>query len=465
MTQYVFPEKFLWGAAASGTQTEGITNKANSSIWDRWHEQSPERFYREIGSQVVTDTYHRYKEDVKLMKQVGFNSFRTSIQWSRLIKNYETGEICEDAVEFYNNYLDEMIASGIEPMMNLYHFDMPAELQEKFGGFESKKVVDLYVDYATKAFELFGNKVKYWITFNEPIVPVEGGYLYDFHYPCKKNGRLAVQVAFNIILAHAKAVHAFNRLGLKKTKIGVVLNLTPSYTRNDSEEDKKAAWYADLLFNRSFLDPMVKNEFPKVLCDVLEEHGVTPESTQTERDAITSAKIEFLGVNYYVPRRVKARESEYELDYFTPEVYFENHVNSDGRFNPYRDNNEILPTAIYDIATNVKDNYGNIPWFLAEIGIAMDEESEGEPQNNGVIDDGFRTELMKEHLVQLHKAIEDGANCFGIHQWTFIDNWSWTNSFKRRYGFFRLDLKTGNRIPKKHGIWFKKLAMSGSFTD
>jgi 6-phospho-beta-glucosidase len=465
MTTYTFPQNFLWGASASGIQTEGTTNKANDSIWDLWHQQSPERFYRGISSQTVTDTYHRYKEDVQDMKKVGFNSFRTSIQWSRLIKDYETGEVCQDAVEFYNNYIDEMIANGIEPMMNLYHFDMPAELQEKFGGFESKKVVGLFADYAETAFKLFGSKVKHWITFNEPIVPVEGGYLYDFHYPCKKDGKLAVQVAFNIMLAHAKAVHRFNALELENSQIGIVLNLTPSYTRNDSEEDKKAAWYADLLFNRSFLDPMVKNEISQELCDVLAEQGLTPEATAEEIAAITTAKVEFLGVNYYVPRRVKAREAEYDLDYFTPEVYFENYVNPEGRFNPYRDNNEILPTAIYDIAKNVQENYGNIPWYLAEIGIAMDLESEGEPGADGLIDDSFRTGLMKEHLVQLHKAIEEGSNCFGVHQWTFIDNWSWLNSFKRRYGFFRLDLETGNRIPKKHGVWFKELATTGSFDD
>ncbi|MDG3088541.1 glycoside hydrolase family 1 protein [Vibrio hannami] len=465
MTTYTFPENFLWGAAASGTQTEGATNKANESIWDLWHRLSPDRFYNGIGSQLVNDTYSRYKEDVQLMKQLGFNSFRTSFQWSRLIKDFETAEVCPDAVEFYNNYLDEMIANGIEPMINLYHFDMPAELQEKYGGFESKKVVDLYVKYAVKAFELFGHKVKYWITFNEPIVPVEGGYLYDFHYPCKKDGKLAVQVGYNIILAHAKAVHAFHKLALKDSKIGIVLNLTPSYTRSDSEEDNKAAWYADLLFNRSFLDPMVKNQIPQELCEVLNEQRIIPETTAEEIEVITSAKVQFLGVNYYVPRRVKAREAKYELDYFTPEVYFENYINPDGRFNPYRDNNEILPKAIYDIAINVKENYGNIPWFLAEIGIAMDIVSEGEPDGNGVIDDSFRTDLMKEHLVQLHKAIEEGANCFGVHQWTFIDNWSWINSFKRRYGFFRLDLETGNRIPKKHGLWFKDLAKTGTFHE
>ncbi|WP_105901675.1 glycoside hydrolase family 1 protein [Vibrio gangliei] len=468
MTTYQFPKDFMWGAAASGIQTEGSTNKANPSIWDLWFQQSPERFYREISSDVVCDTYHKYQDDVRLMKQVGMNSFRTSIQWTRLIKDFETGEVCPDAVDFYHRYFDEMIENGIEPMINLYHFDMPAELQETYGGFESKLVVEKFVQYAVKAFELFGHKIKYWITFNEPIVPVEGGYLYDFHYPCKRDGKLAVQVGYNTILAHAQAVHAYKQLQAQNKvaadgQIGVVLNLTPSYTRNDSEEDKKAAWYADLLFNRSFLDPMVKNEFPAELCDVLKAQNILPETSPEEIDEICSAKVDFLGVNYYVPRRVKAREAEYELDYFTPEVYFENYVNPEGRFNPFRDNNEILPVAIYDIAKNVQDNYGNLPWYIAEIGIAMDEESEGKADETGYIDDSFRTDLMKEHLVQLHRAMEEGSNCFGVHQWTFIDNWSWLNSFKRRYGFYRLDLETGNRIPKKHGLWFKQLSETGQF--
>ena len=464
MTRYQFPDGFFWGAAASGPQTEGVEGKAHRSIWDSWFAEHPERFYQQMGPQKVCETYSKYKDDVALMKGLNFNSFRTSIQWSRLIADFETGEPDADAVRFYHAYLDEMIANGIEPMINLYHFDMPEVLQKKYGGFESAKVTDLFARFAQTAFTLFGHKVKYWITFNEPIVPVEGGYLYDFHYPCKKDGKLAAQVAFNIMLAHAKAVQVYRQLALDG-EIGVVLNLTPSYTRNDSVEDKKAAAYADLLFNRSFLDPLVKHQFPKELCEILVANKSLPEVAKADVDLITSSHIDFLGVNYYVPRRVKARESAYTLDYFTPEFYFENYVNPHGRFNPYRDNNEILPQAIYDIAANIRDNYGNIKWYLAEIGIAMDLESEGPVQADGMIDDSFRIGLMKEHLIQLHRAIADGANCFGVHQWTFIDNWSWINSFKRRYGFYRLDIETGERHIKRNGVWFKTLAQTNQFTD
>ncbi|MGL4253738.1 MAG: family 1 glycosylhydrolase, partial [Fusobacteriaceae bacterium] len=168
------------------------------------------------------------------------------------------------------------------------------------------------------------------------------------------------------------------------------------------------------------------------------------------------------GVNYYVPRRVKAKEIP-DDKFYNPEFYFDYHINPEGRFNPYRDNNEIHPVALYDIAKNVQENYGNIPWYLAEIGIAMDLESEGDMKEDNLIDDSFRTELMKEHLIQLHRAIEGGSNCFGVHQWTFIDCWSWLNSFKRRYGFYRLDLATGDRVKKKHAIWFSEVAKNNEF--
>lgn len=458
---YKFPDGFFWGAATSGVQSEGSTNQINQSIWNYWFEKDSKRFSEEIGPDIVCDTYNRFKEDVSLMKEINFNSFRTSIQWARLIKNFETGEVCEDAVRFYNEYLDELLKNNIEPIINLYHFDMPSELQEKFGGFESKKVVDLFAIFAQKAFELFGDKVKYWTTFNEPIVPVEGGYLYDFHYPNKKDPKLATQVAYNIILAHAKVVNLYKASNFSG-KIGVILNLTPSYARSNSEEDLKAAYMADLFFNRSFLDPMLKGDFPQDLCEALKEHDLTPEVTKIELEEIKKSKVDFLGVNYYVPRRVKAKENKDEK-FNNPEYYFDYHINPDGRFNPYRDNNEIYPVALYDIAKNVQENYENIPWYLAEIGIAMDLKSEGSIDENGLIDDTFRTNLMKEHFIQLHKAIEEGSNCFGIHQWTFIDCWSWLNSFKRRYGFYRLDLETGERIKKKHGEWFAELAKNNYF--
>ena len=160
------------------------------------------------------------------------------------------------------------------------------------------------------------------------------------------------------------------------------------------------------------MDPLVNGYFTKELVEILREYNLIPIYEEEDKELILSQKIDFLGLNYYVPRRVKAKEVKDEK-LNNPEYFFDYHVNESGRFNPYRDKNEIYPKAVYDIAIDVKNNYGNIKWYLAEIGIAMDLNSEGEPVD-GLIDDSFRTDLFKEHMVELHKAIDDGSNCFGV---------------------------------------------------
>ena len=204
--KFKFPENFWWGSATSGPQSEGRFNKKHASVFDHWFDIAPQEFFNGIGPNVASNFYNSYKEDIKLIKEIGLNSLRTSIQWTRLIKDFETGEVDEDAVRFYNAVIDEFIANDIIPIMNLHHFDLPVELYDKYGGWESKKVVDLFVVFAKKCFELFGDRVKYWTTFNEPMVVVEGEYLYQFHYPKIVDGKKAVQVLYNINLDSAKAI-------------------------------------------------------------------------------------------------------------------------------------------------------------------------------------------------------------------------------------------------------------------
>ena len=456
-----FPEGFYWGAALSGPQTEGITNKANESVWDAWYKEEPDRFFNNWSAETACDTYNKYKEDCRMMKDISLNSIRTSIQWSRLIKNLETGEVDPDAVRFYNDYIDEMISNDVVPFINLYHFDMPNELMVKYGGFESKHVVELFAKFAKSAFELFGDRVKYWITFNEPIVPIEFGYYYDAHKPNKVDPKLGVQAGYNTILAHAKAVEEYRKLGLSG-EIGTVLNLTPAYPRSSHKADLKASEYCDAIFNKSFLDPIVKGEFNPLFTEICKENDMLPDMTQEEVECIFGAKIDFIGLNYYVPRRVCAPLHAPNTESpWMPDWYFDNYSMPGSRNNPHRANNEIYPKAVYDMAMDLKENYGNIRWYLAEIGISITDEQK--LVEDGVINDTFRTELLKEHLVYLHKAIEDGSNCFGVHQWTFIDNWSWLNSYCRRYGFYSLNVETGERTMKKHALWFKELIKNNGF--
>ncbi|MTM89944.1 family 1 glycosylhydrolase, partial [Turicibacter sanguinis] len=353
--KYEFPKGFWWGTATSGPQSEGSADVDGKSktIWDHWFEIQPERFHNGVGPEHTSTFYSNYKEDIKLLKETGHNSFRTSIQWARLIPN-GVGEVNPKAVEFYNNVIDALLEEGIMPIMNLFHFDMPMCMQE-IGGWESREVVDAYAAFAKKCFELFGDRVKHWTTFNEPIVPVEGGYLYDFHYPNVIDGKRAAQVGFNTMLASAKAIEAYKALG-QDGKIGIVLNLTPSYPRStENAEDVKAAHIADLFFNRSFLDPSVKGEFPSDLVELLKENDVLPTYEANDLEIIKNNTIDFLGVNYYQPRRIKAKETEVNKDVFMPDWFFDNYEMPGRKMNPYR-GWEIYEKGIYDICINLRDN-------------------------------------------------------------------------------------------------------------
>ncbi|KTT87140.1 6-phospho-beta-glucosidase [Mammaliicoccus sciuri] len=460
MTQYKFPKDFWWGSAASATQTEGTKTINDQTIWDKWFEEEPNRFFENVGPNKTSDFYNKFDEDIKLMKETGHNSFRLSISWTRLI-NQSSNKINEDAVQFYNKVIDSLIENNIEPFVNLYHFDMPYEKQKE-GGFESLEVVEGYVDYSRKCFELFADRVKYWFTFNEPIVPVEGGYLYNFHYPNIVDAKRGFQVAYNTILANAKVIKEYKESGYDG-KIGIILNLTPSYPRSKNEADVKAAEIADLFFNRSFLDPVTKGYYPEQLVDIIKHHDLLPTFTQDDLEIIKNYTVDLLGVNYYQPRRVKARETLPNPNSpFFPEYYFENYEMPGRKMNPYR-GWEIYPKGIYDIMINLKDNYSNIESFISENGMGVENESRF--IENGKINDTYRIDFVKSHLIWLNKAIVEGANCRGYHMWTFMDNWSWMNAYKNRYGFVSIDLETMERTIKESGRWFKEVSSSNGFTD
>ncbi|MED4079630.1 glycoside hydrolase family 1 protein [Halalkalibacterium halodurans] len=459
---YRFPEGFWWGSATSATQTEGATHRdgKGKNIWDHWYEVEPSRFFQGVGPQDTSQFYERYKEDIQLMKEVGHNSFRFSISWSRLIPDGR-GEVNPKGVEFYNNVIDELLGQGIEPFVNLFHFDMPMELQ-KIGGWANREVVDAYEAYAKTCFERFGDRVKKWFTHNEPIVPVEGGYLYDFHYPNEVDFEKAIQVGYHTVLSSAKAIRAYKQLN-QGGKIGIILNLTPSYPRSNHPADLKAAKIADAFFNRSFLDPSVKGEFPEELVQILKEEGFMPIIEEEDLEIIRQHTVDLLGVNYYQPRRVKAKEALPNPDApFMPERYFDHYAMPGRKMNVHR-GWEIYEKGIYDILINLKEHYGNIECFISENGMGVEGEEKFRDEN-GVIHDDYRIEFIQDHLKWVHRAIQEGSNVKGYHLWTFMDNWSWANAYKNRYGLVSVNLdKNGERTIKKSGKWYKTLSENNGF--
>lgn len=455
-----FPEGFYFGSATSATQCEGSVDQdgKGKNIWDLWFEEESYKFHGQVGPEITSTFYQNYKEDIKLMKETGHNSFRTSISWSRLFPEGH-GTINEKAVQFYKDLFCELKDNGIEPFVNLYHFDMPVTLQE-LGGWESRQVVEYYRAYAHTCFTLFGDVVKHWFTFNEPIVHVECGYLQGYHYPCKMDPKAAVLVAYHTALASALAVKEYHGMNLGG-KIGIVLNLTPAYPRSSHPADVKAGRIAELFQNNSFLDPAVKGTYDEELLAMVAEHNLMPAVEKEDLDIIRENTVDYLGVNYYHPSRVKAKECLPNPNApFTPEYYFDVYDMPGKRMNPYR-GWEIYPKGLYDIAVNIRDNYGNIEWMVTENGMGVEHEARFKQE--GMIEDDYRIEFYKDHLTWLHKGISEGSNCVGYHVWTFIDCWSWMNSYKNRYGLVELNLETQERTIKKSGYWYSQLLKDNGF--
>ena len=452
-----FPKQFLWGAATSAPQSEGAQYRGGrtASTWDKWYEKNPERFYNQIGPEHTSFVYDKYREDVDLMVEMNFNSFRTSISWNRLLPDGKT--LNEEAVTFYRDYFGKMKENGIEPIINLFHFDMPWWLMEK-GGWENRVAISDFAFYAKTAFEQFGDIVQQWTTFNEPIVHVECGYLGNDHWPQVNDFKRAVTVGYHTALAHAAAVREFHKISFPKegSKIGIILNLTPVYSRSTSKEDLKAKKDMEEIQIRSFLDPSVKGVFSDYLISLLKENELLPIVKTEDAELLMDGKVDFLGVNYYQPIRVQAPNlTEVHSPALSREDFAESYDWPDRKMNPYR-GWEIYPEGIYDLAMMIKNDYGNIPWYISENGMGVADEERFINQS-GMVEDDYRIEFIRDHLEQALRAIQDGANCQGYHLWTFVDCWSWLNSYKNRYGFYRLDLETGKRSPKKSSFWMRKI--------
>ncbi len=459
--QHLFPDNFWWGSATSATQAEGAANEGGKgqNIWDFWHSQEPQKFHNQIGPREASAFYHNYKDDIALMKSLGHNSFRTSISWSRLIPE-GTGDVNPEAVVFYRDMIDELKKNDIEPIINLFHFDLPMALVEK-GGWESRETVKAYADYAEKCFELFGDQVNYWFTQNEPIVPVEAGYMNVYHWPCVVDFRRAAQVAYHFVLANACAIKRYRDLNLPG-KIGIILNLSPTYPRSDSPEDVQAAHLADLFNTRSFLDPVTKGKYPEELVALLKEHDQLPVFEYADLDIIKANTIDVLGFNYYQPRRIKAKENFHpEEAPFTPGKFYDYYAMPGRKMNEHR-GWEIYEKGVYDTLIDLRDNYDNIEVYISENGMGVEGEMTF-ADDSGVIQDDYRIEFIQDHLEWIHKAATEGCNVRGYHLWTFIDCWSWLNSYKNRYGLVSLDLETQSRTIKKSGHWFRSVAMNNGF--
>lgn len=462
------PADFILGAAASAWQTEGWSGKKETqdSFLDLWYKNNKHVWHNGYGPTVATDFKNRYKEDIGYMKEIGLTHFRTSINWSRFLIDYEKAAVDEEYAIYIDSMINELLENGVEPMICLEHYEIPAVLFEKYGGWDSKHVVDLFVKYAEKVFERYGDRVKHWFTFNEPIVLQTRIYLDALRYPFEQNTKKWMQWNFNKALATAKVVKLFKHIGLKEKfggKIGVILNPEVAYARSTAEHDQRAARIFDLFFNRVFLDPSIKGEYPEELMALLNQHGIAFDAAAEELNIIKENTVDYVGLNLYFPYRVKARSSAWNEDTpFHPEYYYEKFDLPGKKMNPHR-GWEIYPQIMYDMAIRMKEEYGNIEWFIAENGMGVENEHRFK-NGEKIIQDVYRIEFISEHLKWLLKGVEEGSNCKGYMLWAFSDNVSPMNAFKNRYGLVEINLEDNrNRSLKKSAYWFKEVIKARQF--
>ncbi len=450
--KYTFPDNFWWGSASSALQTEGT--REGETTWDYWFAREPNRFHNGVGPQHTSTFYQHWKTDIQLLKQLNHNSFRTSISWARLIPD-GIGEVNPKAVEFYNQVIDELIEQGITPFITLFHFDMPMAMQE-IGGWENREVVDAYARYAQICFDLFGDRVLHWFTFNEPIVVQTRVYLDALRWPYEQNTGTWIQWNHHKVLATAKVVKLFREKG-HRGSVGCILNPEVTYPRSCAPHDLRAAEMYDLFYNRVFLDPLVHGRYPAELFTLLEQHQVEWEYTADELALIADNTVDELGINLYYPHRVKAPSRAWHPDTpFHPAYYYEPFELPGRRMNRSR-GWEIYPRIIYDMAMRIKNDYRNIDWFVAESGMGVENEAQFR-NRDGIIDDTYRIDFISEHLYYTLLAREEGANCHGYMLWAFTDNVSPMNAFKNRYGLIEIDLDNQRaRRAKKSAFWFRQL--------
>ena len=475
-----FPNDFLWGAASAAYQIEGAWNEDGKgpSVWDSFSKIEGKTFKGTNGD-VAVDHYHHYKEDVKLMAEMGLKAYRFSIAWSRVIPKGE-GEINEQGLMFYENLIDELIKYGIEPIVTLYHWDLPLYLQETYGGWESRKVITAFKEYCRVLFERLGNKVTYWVTMNEQNVFTAMGYRWELHPPNVSDLKRMFQANHYINLAQAEAILLFKEL-VPNGLIGPSFGYGPVYPASSDPNDILAAENGEAFNNGWWLDVYCKGEYPKVIWNYLEDLGLAPETHEEDFNLLKKTKPDFLGVNYYHGGTVAQNEFELDSESIQTEKAFSGidpyHIQPEDaeKFSPEKGlfktvenphlqktawNWEIDPVGFRIAMRRLQDKY-NLPLFITENGLGALDTLE----DNDTINDDYRIEYLNTHILEIQKAISDGVEIIGYCTWSFTDLLSWLNGYKKRYGLVYINRdedseKDLRRIPKKSYFWYKELIES-----
>ena len=432
-----FPASFVWGAAASAYQTEGAVDVdgRGESIWDRFC-ATPGRIKDGTDGAVACDFYGRFREDVALMRTLGLDAFRFSVAWPRVLPTGR-GPVNQRGLDFYDRLVDELLAAGIAPYVNLFHWDLPQPLQDA-GGWPSRSTAEAFGEYAAVVGERLGDRVGHWITHNEPACASWLGHGLGIHAPGHQSVDEALAAAHHLLLSHGFAVGELRRWS-PRAEVGIVVDSWPVYPWTQSQEDVAAARIADGTMNRWFFDPLFRGEYP---VDMLEHFARAVPDVQREDLATIATPLDFVGANNYSRRFVRANPGgETPLDVRAPV----GELTAMGW--------EVYPAGIREVLTRLHREYGVESLFVAENGAAFGDVR----THDGAIHDVERIRYLDAYLGEVAKAMTDGVPVRGYFVWSLLDNFEWAEGYSKRFGLVFVDYPTLERIPKDSFHWYRGL--------
>lgn len=466
-----FPEKFLWGAATAAYQVEGAPRDGGKgeSIWDRFS-RTPGAIEDASTGDIACDQYHRYREDVALLSELGAQSYRFSVSWPRILPDGKLAAAGPNpaGLDYYSRLIDTLLDNGILPWLTLYHWDLPQSLQDE-GGWPSRDTAYRFADYAHIVHDALRDRVHHWTTFNEPWVSAFLGYTAGVHAPGTQSARAGLQAAHHLLLAHGLAVEAITEAS-PSDSVGITVNNTVAYPRDPSNpDDVAAAASLDAQHNGLFLDPLFRGEYPQTLWDDLTTAGLDTALSDVIRDgdlARISAPIDFLGTNYYTDDLVTAHRPGATIG--TVESPGLSPYPAPRRFTVVpRDLPKtemgwyIHPQGLTDLLVRLHRDYtgpAQTALYVTENGSAFDDHI----GPDGTINDPKRVAYLRDHLAAIDQAIASGASVSGYFAWSLLDNFEWSFGYSKRFGLVHVDYATLKRTLKASAEYYREVTRANA---